>query len=47
MAHSSGSVLVLLGLCLAAYSFVGPGFQLLIAGAVLMTIGGVLQSQKE
>ena len=46
MTHSFGGALVVLGLCIAAYSFLGPGFPLLVAGAALMAYGGVLQSQR-
>jgi len=34
------------GLCLVALSFFGPGFPLLVAGAVVMTLGGVLETTR-
>jgi hypothetical protein len=42
--HVSSRTLVTLGVILVGGSFLGPGFPLLVAGVVLMTIGGVLAS---
>lgn len=46
VAHLSPGDIVTLGLLLVACSFLGPGYPLLVLGAVMITVGGVLGSTR-